>query len=55
MPVCITSGVFSLVTPFSPNHSLGVPSDALSEYSMPVAVPNTIDGGRRTAPPLPGQ
>ena len=31
MPVCITSGVLSVTMPFSPNHSLSVPSDALIE------------------------
>ncbi len=55
VPVCITSGVFKVVTPFSPNHSFGVPSEALREYSPPVAVPNMIDGGRGSAPPPPGQ
>src|SRR5436190_20163553 len=54
VPVCMTSDVLRLTTPFSPNHSLGVPSAALSEYSLPVVDPNTIEVGRGRSPP-PGQ
>src|SRR5438552_1351228 len=42
----MTAGVLRVMTPFSPNHSLSVPSAALSEYSLPVVDPNTLEGGR---------
>src|SRR5207342_1478142 len=52
MPVCITSGVLRLRTPFWPNPAFGVPSDALIEYIEPESTPKMIDGG---TPPPPGQ
>src|ERR1044072_9837287 len=50
----MTSGVLSETTPFSPNDSLMVPSPALSEYTLPVVVPKTIEAGSGRSPP-PGQ
>src|SRR5262245_47037948 len=52
MPVCITSGVFRLTTPFSPKNAFNVPSAALIEYKPPEVAPKMIDGGRE---PSPGQ
>ena len=50
MPVCMTSGVLSVITPFSPKPALGVPSDALSEYMLPERTPKIIDAGALASP-----
>src|SRR5579862_8771386 len=52
MPVCITSGVLSVMKPAPPKFGFSVPSDALMEYIRPDRAPKMIDGAK---PSPPGQ
>ena len=53
MPVCMTSGVLRLTTPFSPKPALSVPSDAL--IGVKAARESAEDDATARTPPPPGQ